>query len=102
METFPESGAVALFPMGRPSDDLEPVVEMIASWSDPFSQRALLIGFSGCHAILLLGPDSERMSSRIRLLGTDEILMCLWVCAKDHRARHAGTNAGRGKGSRIR
>jgi hypothetical protein len=55
METIP---ALALIPEGRPSDDLEPVVEMIASWSDPFSQRALLIGVSGCHAILLLGSDS--------------------------------------------
>jgi predicted ATPase with chaperone activity len=27
---------------------------------------------------------------------------CPWVCAKDHRAIHAGTNAGRGKGCRIR
>ena len=27
---------------------------------------------------------------------------CPWDWAKDHRARHAGTNAGRGKGCRIR
>ena len=27
---------------------------------------------------------------------------CPWVCAKDYRARHAGTNEGRGKGCRIR
>src|SRR5262249_61767917 len=51
--------------LGRPSNNLEPVVEMIASWSDAFSQRALLIGASGCHAILLLGSDSDRMSSQI-------------------------------------
>src|SRR5262245_8614529 len=102
METIPESGAVALFPMGRPSDVLEPVVEMIASWEESFSQRALLIGVSGCHPILFLGSDSERMSSRIGSLGTDGIRKCPWVCAKDHRARHAGTNAGRGKGCRIR
>src|SRR5215831_7931693 len=76
METIPDIGAVALFPTGRPSDDLEPVVETIASWSDSFSQRALLIGVSGCHAILLLGTDSERMPSRIGSLGTDEILKC--------------------------
>jgi hypothetical protein len=102
METIPDTDALALIPMGRPSDDLEPVIEMIASWSDPFSQRALLIGVSGCHAIVLLGPDSERMSSQIGSLGTDEILKCWWDCAKDHRARHAGPQAGRGKGCRIR
>jgi hypothetical protein len=93
METIPEIDALALFPMGRPSNDLEPVVEMIASWTDPFSQRALLIGVSGCHAILLLGSDSERMSSRIGSLGTDEIRKCPWVCAKDHRASLAGVQA---------
>ena len=27
---------------------------------------------------------------------------CPWVCAKDHRATHAGTNAGRDKAYRIR
>jgi magnesium chelatase family protein len=27
---------------------------------------------------------------------------CPWDCAKDHRARHASTQAGRGKGCRIR
>jgi hypothetical protein len=101
METIPDIDALALFPMGRPSNDLEPVVEMFASWTDPFSQRALLIGVSGCHAILLLGPDSERMSSRIGSLGTDEIRKCPWVCAKDHRARHAAPQSGRGKGCRI-
>src|SRR5262245_5580927 len=41
METIPDIGAVALFPRGRPSDDLEPVIETIAWWSDSFSQRAL-------------------------------------------------------------
>jgi hypothetical protein len=102
METIPELDALALIPMGRPSDDLERVVEMIASWSDSFSQRALLIGVSGCHAILLLGPDSERMSSQIDSLGTDEIRKCPWVCAKDHRARHAGTQTGRVQACRIR
>src|SRR5262249_2266793 len=102
METIPDNDALALIPMGLPSDDLEPVVEMIASWSEPLSQRALLIGVSGCHTILLLGRDSERMSSRIESLGTDEIRKCPWACAKDHRARHAGTNSGRGKGCRIR
>src|SRR5262249_15334751 len=71
METIPEIGAVAHFPMGRPADDLEPVVEMIASWSDPLSQRVFLIGVSGCHAILLLGSDSGRMSRRIGSLATD-------------------------------
>ena len=76
METISDNDALALIPMGRPSDDLEPVVEMIASWSEPFSQRALLIGVSGCHAILFLGSDSERMSSRIGSLGTDEIRKC--------------------------
>ena len=70
METVPNIGALALFPIGRPSDELGPVVEMIASWSDSFSQRALLIGASGCHAILLLGSDSQRMSSRILLAFT--------------------------------
>ena len=86
METIPDHDALALIPVGLPSDDLKPAVEMIASWSDSFSQRALLIGVSGCHAILLLGSDSERMSSRIGSLGTDEIRKCQWVCAKDHRA----------------
>src|SRR5262249_10930666 len=57
--------ALALTPEGRPSSDFGPVVEMIASWSEPFSQRALLIGVSGCHAILLLGSESGPMSSRI-------------------------------------
>jgi hypothetical protein len=76
MEIIPADDALALVPMGRPSDDLELIVEMVASWSDPYSQRALLIGVSGCHAILLLGPDSERMSSQIDSLGTDEILKC--------------------------
>jgi hypothetical protein len=61
METIPDTDALALIPMGRPSDDLEPVIEMIASWSDSFSQRVLLIVVSGCHAILLLGSESERM-----------------------------------------
>ena len=70
METIPDHDALALIPVGLPSDDLKPAVEMIASWSDSFSQRALLIGVSGCHAILLLGSDSERMSSRIGSLGT--------------------------------
>jgi len=99
METIP---ALALIPEGRPSGDLEAAIETIASWSEPFSQRALLIGVSGCHAILFLGSDSERMSSRIGSLGTDEIRKCPWVCAKDHRARHAGTQAGRDKAYRIR
>jgi hypothetical protein len=76
MEAIPDNEALALVPVGQPSDDLEPVVEMLAAWSDPFSQRALLIGVSGCHAILFLGFDSERMSSRIGSLGTDEILKC--------------------------
>jgi hypothetical protein len=97
METIPDFDGLALIPMGLPSDNLEPTVEMIASWSEPFSQRALLIGVSGCHAILFLGSESGRMSSRIGSLGTDEILKCPWVCAKDQRARHAGTNAGRVK-----
>src|SRR4051812_48156939 len=97
METIPDIAALALFPMGRPSDDLKPVIELIASWSDSFSQRALFIGVSGCHAILLLGPDSERMSGRIGSLGTDEIRKCPWVCAKDHQARHAGTESERDK-----
>jgi hypothetical protein len=76
METIPDKDALALIPVGRPSNDLEPVIETIASWSDPFSQRALLIGVSGCHATLFFGSDSERMSSRIGSLGTDEILKC--------------------------
>jgi hypothetical protein len=76
METISEFDALALIPMGRPSDDLDSVAEMIASWSDSFSQRALLVGASGCHAILFLGSGSERMSSRIGSLGTDEIRKC--------------------------
>jgi hypothetical protein len=75
METIP---ALALIPEGRPSLDLGPAVEMIASWSDPFSQRALVIGVSGCHAILFLGSESGRLSSRIDSLGTDEIRKCSW------------------------
>src|SRR5262249_27521877 len=102
METIPDNHALALIPVGQPSDDLEPAAEMIASWGDSFSQRALLIGVSGCHAILFLGSDTERMTSRIGSLGTDEILKCPWDWAKDHRARHGGTNAGRGKRCRIR
>lgn len=76
METIHEIDALALIPMGRPSEDLEPAIEMIASWREPFSQRALLIGVSGCHAILFLGSESGRMSSRIGSLGTDETLKC--------------------------
>src|SRR5262245_56377357 len=101
METIPELDALALFPEGHPSDDLGAVVEMLAAWSDPFSQRALLIGVSGCHAILFLGSESGRMTSRIDSLGTDEIRKCPWDRAKDHRARHVGPQAGHGKRYRI-
>src|SRR5262245_60923364 len=99
METIP---ALALIPEGQPPSDLGAAIEAIASWSEPFTQRALLIGVSGCHAILFLGSESGRMSSRIGSLGTDEILKRPWDWAKDHRARHGGTNAGRGKRCRIR
>jgi hypothetical protein len=85
METIPDTAALAIIPMGRPSADLEPAVEMIASWSEPFSQRALLIAVSGCHAILFLGSDSERMSSRIGSLGTDEIRKCPWRYSTFHQ-----------------
>src|SRR5262249_8424058 len=98
METIP---ALALIPEGQPSSDLGAAIETIASWSEPFTQRALVIGVSGCHAILLVGPASDRMSSRIGSLGTDEARKCPWVCAKDHRARHAAPQSGRGKGCRV-
>src|SRR5262249_59350465 len=100
METIRDNEALALIPLGRPSDDLKPVVEMIASWSEPFSQRALLIGVSGCHANLLLGSGSDRMSCQISSLGPDEIRKRPSGFGRDRRLGGSGTHRGRGHGCR--